>query len=90
MALENIGLAKLTNIEKSQAALCQMHKEVGDRISEARTKLVLHHNKKTNVVLPSFYLCDYVMVPEPNYKRHKNSFRWIGPRQITSVITPVV
>ncbi len=30
------------------------------------------------------------MLRKPNNKGHKNSFQWIGPRRIASVISPVV
>ncbi len=54
MTSEKIRLGQIIEIEKSKAALDQMYKEVGDRISEDRAKRVLHHDKKTNIVSRMF------------------------------------
>ena len=74
----------LTNL---QDALVEVHKDVKLRCEKERQRQRKAHNKKTNVYAANFCVGDFVMVRRAQNKGHKLASKWIGPLEITTVIS---
>lgn len=72
-------------IDRVQAALNDMHKDVSERCDSARARQILKHNAKTNVLPANFAVGDMVLVRRAQKKGHKLQFVWKGPRRISRV-----
>lgn len=62
-----------------------MHKDVQASVSRKREKAIHRHNRATNIVSPSFSICDFVLVRPATDRDHKLRFKWFGPCGITAV-----
>lgn len=84
--LDNELLARqLVEVKKIQECGHQMHKEVHARADSSRTRHVELHNRRTNIQPPNFTVGDFVLVRRAAPTGHKLSFKWIGPRRVSSV-----
>ena len=89
-SLERTRAIQLMKIESLQISFDNMHTEVNEKVTANRKKQIAHHNRKTNIITPDFSVGDFVLIRCAQDKGHKQSFRWIGPRQIVSVVGDVV
>ena len=89
MSLERTRVIQLMKIESLQTSFDNVHKEVNEKVTSNRNKQIAHHNRKTNIITPDFSVGDFVLIRRAQDKGHKQSFRWIGPRQIVSVVGDV-
>lgn len=85
--IEKVRAFQLMNIEKFQAAMEQMHRNVKERVNSDRAKQIKQHNKRTNLVEPRFEVGEFALARRAQYKGHKQAFNWLGPRRITKVIS---
>lgn len=81
---------RITKIDCLQTALAGMHKTLSERMRANRERHIRSHNKRTNIVEPSFNIGDFVLVRKAQNKGHKLSFRWQGPKRITKVVNNLV
>lgn len=89
-SLERVRALQIMNIDSLQEAFINMHKDVGERVTENRKRQISQHNKRTNIVTPNFMVGDCVLVRRAHDRGHKMKFRWTGPRVIVAVIGEVV
>lgn len=89
-SLTAIRMKQVVNISDLQSVLDNLHKDVHQKVSKNRQRQIAFHNKKTNLVTPNFHVGDFVVVRRQHNKGHKIMFRWVGPRQITLVISDLV
>lgn len=82
--------AQIMHIDKLQNNLDVLHKEVAIRTQKRRDNTIAAHNRATNIVTPSFCVGDLVLVRRATDRGHKLQFKWCGPRQVTSVHSPLV
>lgn len=59
-----------------------MHKDISERVTNARTKQIATPNQRTNIIQPNFSLGDFVVVCHVQDKGHKLNFQGIGPLRI--------
>lgn len=67
-----------------------MHKDTAEKVTKARQKQINTHNKRTNIIEPSFHVGDFVVVRRAQGKGHKLNFRWTGPRRIIKVYSDLI
>ena len=77
-------LRRLINIEETQGALTNMHKDVKQRADGNRKRRLAEHIKKTNIQQIKFTVGDFVLVRRAKNTGHKMTFMWVGPRRITA------
>lgn len=83
-----LRMRQITEIDKLQTSLDEMHKDVGERLDAARAREIIKHNAKTNVLPANFTVGDFVLVRRAQKnKGHKLQFLWRGPRRITKAIS---
>jgi len=85
-----IRATQLLEVEQLQHAMEKMHKQVAKNILKNRARQIRFHNQKTNIVVHNFSVGDFVLVRRAQDKGHKLSYRWMGPRRITRVISEMV
>lgn len=73
--LGSAEMAQIIGIDKFQEALGSMQKEVAGLVEENRERKVEEHDKKKNIVSPSFEIGDCVVVRRAQGKGHKLTFR---------------
>ena len=86
-SLQEAQAQRLINIEQTQEALREMHRDVHTRVAAARRKAVARHNEKTNIQPFSFHIGDFVLVRGVGKRVHKMQFIWLGPRRMTRAIS---
>lgn len=84
VSLDRVRALQVMNIELLQIGFDAMHNNVRDKVAKNR------RNKKTNLVPPNFSWGDFVLVRSSQDKGHKLSFRWLGPKKITGVVSGMV
>ena len=89
-SISAVRTRQVINIEALEKVLDEMHKDVSHRVMANRRKQIVQHNKRTNIIKPSFDLGDFVLVRRGHNKGHKLAFRWLGPRRITRFIIDLV
>ena len=77
-------LRRIINIEETQGALTNMHKDVKQRADGDRKRRLAEHSKKTNIKQINFTVGDFVLVRRAKSTGHKMKFMWVGPRRITA------
>lgn len=55
---------QLMDIEKMQQAVEGMHKDVNDRVTRNRERHIAQHNKRANILKPSFNVGEFVLINE--------------------------
>ena len=90
LILDRVRAEQSFNIEKLQKDLDLMHKSVNNVVSRNRARQIKAHNKRTNIVAPSFSIGDFVLVRRGQDKGHKMNFRWLGPRRILNAESDLV
>lgn len=89
-SLEEARARQLLNIEELQGSLESMHRDVGERVTSERSRVIAKHNLKTNIQPINFTIGDFVLVRRAQDKGHKLSFKWLGPRRIKECKSPLV
>ena len=83
LSLDKIREKQQREIESVQAALNDMHKDVGAFSSKKRSQAVASHNRKTNVRPANFTEGDFVLRGILQRERtHKPSLKWMGPYRV--------
>ena len=86
--LDEVRAAQILEVETLQEALDGMHKEVAERVSQARAKAILKHNMETNVLPANFHEGDFVLVRKAQIsKGHKLQFLWMGPKRVVRTVS---
>lgn len=88
--LEMTRAMQVMDIDTLQDTFDGIHKSVKEKVNSNRQKHIQIHNQKTNLVRPTFTVGDFVLVRRTRKKGHKMSFRWMGPRRITRIISELV
>ena len=85
---EEVRATQVLRVEELQAVLERMHKDVAERVNQARAKAILKHNMNTNVLPANFQIGDFVLVREAQVsKGHKLQFLWKEPRRVTRAVS---
>lgn len=85
-----IRVQRLVNIEATHSVLSRLHKDVKDKATASRKRMVASHNRKTRIQPVSFQVGDFVLVRRAVKKGHKLKFLWIGPRRVTAAKSGLV
>lgn len=83
--LQEARARQLIEVERTQEALCHMHRDVLGLVSKSRARAVAKHNPKTNVQSANFETGDFVLVRRAQKKGHKLQFIWRGLRRVVAV-----
>lgn len=78
------------SIDKIRTSFEEMHKHVSNEASANREEQIRNHKKNTNLILPDFYIGNFVLVRRAQNKRQKMSFKWLAPRRITRIVRDMV
>ncbi len=86
-SIETVRARQLTKLEALQGAIESMHIYVEQKVSKNHAKQIKHHSKKNTIFKPNCSFGDFVVVRKGQDMGHKLSFRWVGPRKITKIIS---
>ena len=83
-------MRRLINIDKTQDALSDLHRDVKDRSDGNRKRMTQRHNSMTNIQPVNFTKGDFVLLRKCGKTGHKLSFKWVGPRRVTKCKSELV
>ena len=84
-SLDEIQLRQVVNIDATQEALEEMHKQIKARSGRSRKRQIDAHNRKTKFQPADFQVGDFVLVRRAQGKGHKLKFLGTGPRSVVGV-----
>lgn len=88
--LDRADAEPIISIGSLQSALHVIHKEVGIRVEERRSRAIQAHNAVTYVLSPNFVVRDFVVVCKAVRAKHKLELTWTGPRRVVAVPSSAV
>lgn len=88
--MKKVRAVQILDIDVMRSLFDAMHNDVSQKKTKNRERQITYHNKKTNLIVPSFRIGDFVLVPRAQNKGHKQSFRWKGPRRIVAIVGELV
>ena len=83
-------MRRLINIDKTQDALSDLHRDVKDRSDGNRKRMNQRLNSMINIQPDNFTKGDFVLLRKCGKKGHKLSFIWVGPRRVTKCKSELV
>lgn len=90
MRLNIVRALHVMKLEPLQDVMDEIRNSLAEKVTKDRDYHILHHNKKSNPAAPNFALGDFVLVHRSQDKGHKFSFRWVGPRNLTRVMSEMI
>ena len=85
--LSEIRARQVMRTADLQAALDNMHRDVGDRVKSRRCRAVDEHSRRNGVQPVNFSHGYFVLVRKAVDRGHKLNYKWIGPRRVLSEIS---
>lgn len=83
--LQEVEARRLIEIDRTQDALGDLHRDVLVLVTKSRSRAIAKHNAKTNVQEAKFEIGDFVLIPHAQKKGHKLQFIWKGPPLVIRV-----
>ena len=86
-SLDQAKATQLIEVNRLQAALESLHRDVDEKVSKTRRRQVERHNQKTNVRAANFAVGDFVLVGRLQRKGQKLACNFTGPRRVTAAMS---
>lgn len=77
-------------IDHLPSALSEMHKDVEHRVSKNRERHIRQYKKFTDIITHNFEVGHFMLSRKSQYKGHKLSFKWTGPKHIVKLFGETV